>query len=347
MEKVIKFICKKRSYAKLVLLILMAISYFSYFKVFFEYQFNLGMSGITLHQALVAKAYDVVSIWIFGSVFIVIGFSVDIIPVQSRIFSLTSVDFINSKELYRDLLNKYSAMSLAYIDDFSKDPLKYVVITALELELKNKITINDNGVEVIDKSVDNLYESERYILNNVKRGRIFVKDSSEFLELAKKECIEYGLVEENAECGKPQVGNKIQLIIKGIVKVLVYLAILFGIIVGLVIFGETDFGGFTYQIHLAMLFLLAYLPIGLFLNYVAYHQSITILSFRTKKGEEVNTKIEGLKNYIKRYSLLKDREKEQLLLWDDYLIYSVMFNENKKVIDEINRHIVIDGVYRY
>lgn len=73
------------------------------------------------------------------------------------------------------------------------------------------------------------------------------------------------------------------------------------------------------------------------LNYIAYHINTHKTSFRTELGEMVNVKLEGLKNYIKGYSLLK--EKEQLKLWDEYLIYSVMFSENTKVLYDVSRYV--------
>ena len=57
---------------------------------------------------------------------------------------------------------------------------------------------------------------------------------------------------------------------------------------------------------------------------------------RTDIGEEVNKKIEGLKNYINDFSILDEREQHELMIWEDYLIYSVLFNQNDKVINELS-----------
>ena len=55
---------------------------------------------------------------------------------------------------------------------------------------------------------------------------------------------------------------------------------------------------------------------------------------RTKKGENLNKKIEGLKRYLKEFSTLKDESKDAITIWDDYLIYSVLFGQNTQIIDE-------------
>ena len=63
---------------------------------------------------------------------------------------------------------------------------------------------------------------------------------------------------------------------------------------------------------------------------------------RTKKGQEINRKLEGLKNYLKDYSMLDEREAKELELWDEYLIYSVMFGHNQKIIEEYEKYIEIE-----
>ena len=55
---------------------------------------------------------------------------------------------------------------------------------------------------------------------------------------------------------------------------------------------------------------------------------------RTKIAKKINENLEGLKNYIKDFSNLKEKDKEALTLWNEYLIYSVMFGQNTKVIEE-------------
>lgn len=59
---------------------------------------------------------------------------------------------------------------------------------------------------------------------------------------------------------------------------------------------------------------------------------------RSKLAEELNKKLEGLKNYINEYSLLKDKTSEDITLWEDYLIYSVIFNQNNDIIEEYKKY---------
>ena len=43
----------------------------------------------------------------------------------------------------------------------------------------------------------------------------------------------------------------------------------------------------------------------------------------------------ALKNYLKDYSLIKDRTEEELVLWEYYLVYAVVLGVNVKIEDKI------------
>jgi len=56
---------------------------------------------------------------------------------------------------------------------------------------------------------------------------------------------------------------------------------------------------------------------------------------RTIKGNELLNKAYALKNYLKDYSLIKNRTEEELILWEYYLVYAVILDVNVKIEDEI------------
>lgn len=340
-NKLKRFLNKKRCYTLIVVMILVAISYISLLKLGVEYLFNKGNSEFVFFDELVIKAYDIVYLWILGLLFIVIALIIDTMSYQTRKFSLSKVDFINGKEISRELLREYSVMSLAYIDDFKEDVDKYAVITLLGLELKNKIKIKDTGIEIIDNSIEGLSESEQYVFLNIRNGLLEIRNSKEFTSLAKKEGIQSGLVEKNPKQGRKLKGTTGELIIKGIKKALFYFIAVVVIVVAIIIIAEMDMGPFEDTFSLIGYIILMPVTMAfLCLNYIAYHINTHKTSFRTELGEVVNVKLEGLKNYIKGYSLLKEKEKEQLKLWDEYLIYSVMFNENTKVLYDVSRYVI-------
>ena len=55
----------------------------------------------------------------------------------------------------------------------------------------------------------------------------------------------------------------------------------------------------------------------------------------TQKGLEENLKWKGLKKYMEDYSLLKEREVPEIVLWEKYLVYATSFGIAKKVLKQI------------
>lgn len=55
----------------------------------------------------------------------------------------------------------------------------------------------------------------------------------------------------------------------------------------------------------------------------------------TNKGMELRKKIKALKKYLKDYSLIRTRKKEEIAIWEYYLIYAVVLDENFKIENDI------------
>ena len=68
---------------------------------------------------------------------------------------------------------------------------------------------------------------------------------------------------------------------------------------------------------------------------VKANQSLQNNYERTEKGNEIVEKIAGLKKFIKEFSLLSQREKEEVVLWEDFLTYAVLLEENEKIVKDI------------
>lgn len=63
---------------------------------------------------------------------------------------------------------------------------------------------------------------------------------------------------------------------------------------------------------------------------------------RTEKGEAINKKIEGLKQYMSDYTSLSEKGKDELIIWEEYLIYSVIFGLNDTIVKEMSELIDIN-----
>lgn len=84
-----------------------------------------------------------------------------------------------------------------------------------------------------------------------------------------------------------------------------------------------------------LLFAILWMP-GIALLRMILSGSKTILWLkRTEAGELLTAQISGLKNFIHDFSNLSEAEKEHLILWDDFLIYAVVLEENERIIEDI------------
>lgn len=59
---------------------------------------------------------------------------------------------------------------------------------------------------------------------------------------------------------------------------------------------------------------------------------------RTREGKILVEQIAGIKNYIHDFSLLSEKDKENIVLWEDFLIYAVVLEENEIIINDIYRY---------
>ncbi|MBQ6860951.1 MAG: DUF2207 domain-containing protein [Clostridia bacterium] len=74
------------------------------------------------------------------------------------------------------------------------------------------------------------------------------------------------------------------------------------------------------------------------LNTFTYKKAHTHLY--TKKGKQIYKKAYGLKAYIEEYSLIKERELDSTIVWDDYLTYAIAFGISNKVTDLVGEDIM-------
>lgn len=87
----------------------------------------------------------------------------------------------------------------------------------------------------------------------------------------------------------------------------------------------------------ALFFLLLLVPF-LYLKMQSNRLSERVDYVRTERGNEYAEYIWGMKNFIHDYSYLNEAEKDALALWDDYLIYAVLLEENTQIQKEIMTH---------
>lgn len=63
---------------------------------------------------------------------------------------------------------------------------------------------------------------------------------------------------------------------------------------------------------------------------------------RTSEGKVLVEQIAGMKNFIHDFSNLSENEKESVKLWNDFLVYAVLLEENQKIVKDIFKYKDVD-----
>lgn len=252
--------------------------------------------------------------------------------------NLSEIDFKKYEGYYREILNEYTPAEIEYVDNLKCDKTTTIIATLLKLELLGKIKINENSIEIIDYNTENLKKTEKYIFESIKDGKVKIKYDSHIEVYAKDEALEDKLIKRFGFVNKNAKNNKIIIVI---VLILLYVFMMNNAEL------INNIGNEFIRIILTSGMLL--IPIGIIYLIFVYPISKFIYKFikglsytRTDKGKELNEKIEGLKNYIIQYSSLETKEKDELILWEDYLIYSIIFKLNTNIIEYMSKLIEIE-----
>ena len=303
---------------------------------------DINLDAINMVESLGFKEYASICFFMFFvfSFFTVVSllksFYLTILYIGVRIAykkyskeKLDKIDFKNNS-YYRDIISKYSPAVLSYIDDFKLEE-KDIVATLMSLELKQKLTIK-NGIKIINDSEENLDENEKYIFKKLKSNTLKNINMLEFEEKVKKDCLDYNLLEENKDIKK-------KIIKKIIFSVCIYI---------LIVVGFFNFPTFYNNIPnkniaillLPVMFILFFIMIILPFSTIVYIKSYYRMNkqnpyIRNKQARNINKKLEGLRNYMKDFSQLSESQYNEIVLWEDYLIYSVILGQNSKIVKEI------------
>ena len=232
----------------------------------------------------------------------------------------------NNIEFYRDVIQDYSIGELSFIFGYDIDYPKDVVAILLKLQLNKVIQITDKGISVCDGYNYKLKKSEKYVLSCIKDGHVV---------LPNKDCLTYLIIDEVEEDGLLKHIEFSEF--KG------YLFICLPIILFLIIFFLScftftrEFIIFNYFLAVIFFLILIFVIVG-----ISYLINGSKYSWKlTKNGRTILTKLLGLKKYLSYFSIINKRDIKELFIWEDYLIYSVMFDLNRDIIRKYDNLVCI------
>lgn len=238
---------------------------------------------------------------------------------------------------FREILKNVSPAVISYIDDYKFDYYNDITATILSLKLKKKLSIVDNEIIIINDNTDNLTISETFVFDTIKKGKL---DESKLISqlpaIISHEAELRGLVEKR----KFMFGNLIKRVI-GLSLTWVILLISFINLISFLsnpINKEIVEATIIYIIPIILivtplLFLFSYFIFSYIITYIV--RNLTQRFIRTKAGNELNTKIGGLKNFLEDFTSLDQKQIEHIKQWDEFLIYSVIFKQNKQIVDDV------------
>ena len=318
----------KKKILKMSLIILLTVASF------------MGLMAILLILAGPDSGFlEVIEFYISG---VIVLYGMCMIVFLSIIFAFSSgkriageeaakIDFDNEMTYYRDVVEQYSILELAYLNHMTTLKDKDLAAALLGLELKKSIKFQDNKVININTN-NRLLTNETYLLGKISQGKLNIDNVKCLTKIVETDAANRGLIR------KRTLKNKIKDIIIMFAKTSLYVAF-----TGLLYLTLEVLLNYPLDtINIIIILILGLITLGFFIFTCA--RGIYLISYiyhkinsyeLTEKGKEIKFKLDGLKWYIKDFSNLHDNEKETLLLWEDYLIYSVMFGYNKVVMKEM------------
>lgn len=244
---------------------------------------------------------------------------------------LDKIDFKNDN-YYREIISEFSPGVLSYIDNFRLDE-KDIVGTLMSLQIKNKISILDE-IELIDIDEKDLDENEIYILENIKNNNLKNINIRVFEQKVINDCIKNKLLLKSDNVKRKILG-----------KILICILLILMVYNLPMIFSKIQFESNIVTVLFSIIMFVNVLamfwyPIATIIYIITYGAKIKSNPFvRSKSAQDINSKLEGLKKYIKEYSLLDKREYREVEIWEDYMIYSVTSGQNQAIVKEIMKKI--------
>lgn len=238
----------------------------------------------------------------------------------------------NDIHFYRDIIDKYSIGELSFIDGHGIDYPNDIIAMLLKLKKKDYIEIDDKII-IKNNNYEDLKKSEKYLMNSIIDGNIILDNNLILNKIIKKESEEDNLLND-----KKFDQHKL------------FMIIFFSFILIIILLFLIDYLSTFLKINIKINsdILAGLIPVIFFIFIFAVIVSISYLSIGkklswklTKEGTEIRKKLEGLKMFLKDFTNIDKREINEIILWDDYLIYSVIFGLNKDIINKYKNNIII------
>ncbi len=270
---------------------------------------------------------------------------------------------IEDFDYYRDKLSGLSPAMISIISDLGIEQRKDVAASILKYQEMGILKVDGNHYEAGDYRNANLRQSDKYLIEGLVNRTFSMENDRKWKQLVEQEAVEEGYLwnrfspqykkskqkKNGLGCGGGCLMSIITLILA--IVIVFHVNDKMGQMEHLLQVDETQM---TFEEQLenfkqcleyypvlaemvlgVVLFLMALIsPVLMLVGAIATAAKAKLL-VRTDAGNEMAECIYGMKNFIHDFSNLKEADKEQVVLWDDYLIYAVVLEENQQIVDDI------------
>lgn len=228
-------------------------------------------------------------------------------------------------EYYRDILKDNDPGILSVCYNFKKVKFTDLLICILlNLQLKGKIKIHKDHIQIID-SIEDIKPYERKVIGYIKSPLKFNKFKRNFYNSLLQYARDEGyIINENKE----------EMDLTYIIEVIEVTLVLTFIILGFTVLPLLIY---LLESKLSVLLFLAYALV--FISIPIYKKiSSTIHPIsRTQKALTIAGKLQGLKHFIQDFSNLNNENLKSINLYDEYVIYCILFNIKGNINDETKK----------
>lgn len=264
-----------------------------------------------------SKIYDIIILIMLSmstSLFI-LGFgSMPIKYLKDKIYvkKIEKTYEVKDIEYYRDIIKNVSPAILSFCYKNRISFSDELIALLLHLQMRKIINIKDNKIIFIG-DVNLLTESEKFAIRHIKKFNFKIK--KEYKRLLTKEMIKENYI----------IIDKSKNIICNFLSFIMIWLIIYSLITICVYFNISKLG-YTTIITYVLTFCI--LP-----TFCIFENKFNLI-IKTKKSMELNAKLNGLKKFIKEFSILENSNINDISLYDEYIIYTLLFNLKGKLNNE-------------
>jgi hypothetical protein len=234
-------------------------------------------------------------------------------------------------DYYRDSFGELSPALVSLLIDLNIYGSKDIAATLLRMQNKNAISFQANGrIVITGTSRTELDYGERELLDAIENGRIRNKRTLNAWKRNRFIEAEWAGYIRRAEVPLKKRFRYVYLALAFTVLAIIFWSV----------FLHSDLMAANTVLSMFLLLVIGtieFVPWYLAAREVFYQKRGDTVWERTDIGNEMAEKIAGLSRFIHEFSLLSEAEKEQVALWDDYLVYAVVLEENEKIVKDVCR----------